>query len=141
MENRCQSSRDSLTLTGKCECQSASSFDKMGYIIRLNNPARVERECRVALVENTYGASAAVPVVTTAPPRMRGASAATDGRWLASVYTMRFFWIGACRWMTKTIARCSKRISVRAAHAGASVATAMHSNWPRSAAVPMSPSR
>ncbi|NTZ81983.1 hypothetical protein FCJ61_02850 [Burkholderia metallica] len=67
----------------------------------------------------------------------RGTRTARPGKavgLLASVYTVRFFWIGACPWMTKTIARCSRRMSVRAAPAGVSAATATRSNWPRSAA-------
>ncbi|CAG9253362.1 hypothetical protein BDI4_380074 [Burkholderia diffusa] len=97
-------------------------------------PARDMRERRFALVGNKYGTRAAGTVIATAPPGTRAARPGIGGGPLGSVYTVRFFWIGACPWMTKTIAPCSKRISVRVAHAGVSAATAMHSNWPPFAA-------
>ncbi|QCY05816.1 hypothetical protein E9536_04905 [Burkholderia sp. LS-044] len=91
------------------------------------------RERRVALAGNKYGTR---PIITATTVALPGARAARPGRAvgrLASVYTVRFFWIGASPWMTKTIARCSRRTSVRAAPAGVSAATAMHSNWRPSA--------
>ncbi|CAM2179394.1 hypothetical protein BLAT2472_40564 [Burkholderia latens] len=99
--------------------------------------ARVARIRRVALAGNKDGTRAAVNAIAVAVPGARVAPPEGGGQ-LASVYTVRFFWIGANPWTTKTIARCWRRISVRAAHAGASAATAMHSSWPPFEASPIS---
>ena len=86
------------------------------------------RERRVALAGNKYGTRPIITALTAALPDAHHAP--RHGGPAARPSTLCVFLDRASPWMTKTIARCSRRTSVRAAPAGVSTATT-----PRTAAV------
>ncbi|MBU9291425.1 hypothetical protein KTD18_07690 [Burkholderia multivorans] len=88
-----QSSAGSLTPHLKCECQSSSSFDKMGshsrgVAARMIANAGSHQQEQVPDEDRCHDITAARPA--------RVARARPAGGVLVSVYTVRFFWVGAC---------------------------------------------
>ncbi|PRF19380.1 hypothetical protein C6P98_23925 [Burkholderia multivorans] len=88
-----RSSAGSLTPHLKCECQSSSSFDKMGPSFALRGRAN-DRECRVAPAGTSTGRGS-LSRHHGRPARTRRACA-PGGRRARLRLHCAFFWVGAC---------------------------------------------